>query len=100
MTLVSESYARVYRTRGELEITIGIALLRDDELEWITDTANTMVNSAFNRSRHPAKIVRILEDHIKELFPGRPHFIESEEDGKGVQVYSFDIQKYKLIGQS
>jgi hypothetical protein len=83
-----EMYARGYHDAGDVEATVGIEVRPGDDVEQATIDAKDYAarGLGFGGSNHDA-VVRFIEVCVKEHYPDRAYFIETEEAGRGVQVY-------------
>ena len=82
-----EMYARGYADRGDVEVTLGIEI-REDDVEALTIEARSFARRGLNwGGGNHIEVVREIERHLAEFYPDRAYFIETEEDGKGVQVF-------------
>lgn len=85
-----EMYARGYATLKDMECTVGIEIRTGDDVDQATVDARDYAHRAlcFGGGNHLG-ICLFVEVCIKEHYPepDRAYFIETEEDGRGVQVF-------------
>lgn len=85
-----EVYARAWATMPGIELTIGVALHNETPAQ-IREMTTQLWEIAHNALSQQLDVytaaVAYAEKRVLEFWPGRPYFIESEEDGQGVQVF-------------
>lgn len=75
------------------ELSIGLEQQSGDDAGWIQRWLESVGRTALDRwyYDHPRdgerRAVEYVETQIQGRYPDRAYFIETEEDGKGVQVY-------------
>lgn len=83
-----EAYARGWVQRGDVECSVGVEIREGDDVDdmtrWVKRFAWTAL--ALHGGNHSA-LVKAVEWRVKYRYPGRAYFVETEEDGKGVQVF-------------
>lgn len=83
-----EAYARGYVKQSGVECTVGIEIADGDDVEMMTIDAKVLGEFALlNFGGNHMRVTDYVEHGIRANYPGRAYFIETEEDGKGVQVY-------------
>jgi hypothetical protein len=85
---VREAYARGYAQLGDAECSVGIEIREGDPVEEMTVEARLYAARGLSwaAGNHDA-VVRYIECTLAEAYPGRAYFVETEEAGRGVQVY-------------
>jgi len=90
-----EMYARGYasesRVEGvevDIEATVGIQIREDDDVDELTNYARQLAKRglSWGYGNHVA-VVGYIENTLATDYPDRAYFIETEEAGKGVQVF-------------
>lgn len=86
--VVREAYARGEAIIDGVSCHPGIEYRDGDDVATIRDDAQWFAKRALLccGSNHEA-LVDYVEKRIKTIYPGRAYFIETEENGKGVQVF-------------
>jgi hypothetical protein len=85
-----EAYARGagYNEAAGTECHPGLEIREGDDVDLLTHWLQAHANRAVDRwGGNHLEVVRQVEEAILEAYPGRAYFIETEEDGRGVQVY-------------
>lgn len=68
--------------------TAGVEVREGDDVENIGFEIRITCGYAVARwNRRHLEIARQIEEWIKEKHPGRAYFVETDEEGKGVQVF-------------
>jgi hypothetical protein len=83
-----EIYARGMASFGDMEVHPGLELREGDDVDHLTNWLQRQ--AAFAAARwedNHLEICRQVEERILEVYPGRAYFIETEKEGRGVQVY-------------
>lgn len=83
-----EAYARGAAVLRDVECHPGLEIREGDDVDEMTHDLQRIAAEALRRwyGNH-IEVVRQVEEAILECWPGRAYFIETEEDGRGVQVY-------------
>jgi hypothetical protein len=85
-----EMYARGYADNDTIacEATVGIEIKGGDDVDQVTRHARFFASCGLGwGGGDHAAVVKRIEELIELKYPGRAFFVETEEDGKGVQVY-------------
>ncbi len=85
-----EAYARGYADSEVLgvEVTVGIALRPGDDIASLSRHARFFAICGLGAGEGDhMKVVARVEELLEMKYPGRSYFVETEEDGKGVQIY-------------
>lgn len=92
-----EAYARalaVHQVRTDtgykiwVECHPGLEIMEGEDVDQLTHEIQAIARQAVVRwGCNHLEVVRQVEEAFKERYPGRAYFIETEEDGRGVQVY-------------
>lgn len=94
MSPTRERYAVGMATRvvdgakGDVSVTVGIAYEDGDDVDALSHYAQNAARFALaaEGGNHPG-IVHIVELHMDVEHPQRPFYVETDEAGRGVQVY-------------
>ena len=71
-----------------MECHPGIEIREGDDVEELTHWLQATASRALQRwGGNHLETVRQVEEAVLETYPGRAYFIETEEEGRGVQVY-------------
>lgn len=83
-----EAYARVWTELYDNEMTVGVELREGDALAEMTLRIKDWAFYAMmDNQLEPLKQVAKVEAQIKNWYPDRAYFIETESAGRGVQVF-------------
>lgn len=85
-----EAYARgaAISKDGQVECHPGMEIREGDDVDLLTHWLQMWAQRALDRwGGNHLELCRHVEEAILESFPGRAYFVETEEDGRGVQVY-------------
>lgn len=81
-----EAYARGHATDGSYECTVGIEIRPEDITPEIFMFARRLARLGLNEAMHSMSVA-VIEREITSTHPTRAYFIETEQDGVGIQVY-------------
>ncbi len=88
-----EIYARATYSHNGVECSPGVEIREGDDIDEMTHELQSNVTYALkawsgSRGIDHNKVINWVETAIKDRWPGRAYFIETEEEGRGVQVFS------------
>lgn len=87
MSATREAYIRGYWEKHPMDCHIGLEWRAGDDYYEIADRLKQLAFLALNDYFSHRQIVAWVEENIIDWWPDRAYFIETDEDGKGVQVY-------------
>lgn len=88
-----ERYARAWRVKDGFEVSIGVEYRDDGEVDSLTTTLREWADKALQLGEHTVA-VSYIETKCRAHWPDRAFFIETEREGRGVQVFQpFGIPK-------
>jgi hypothetical protein len=87
-----EVYVRGHAEVDGVECHPGLEYRDGDSVDYLSSLLQNWARRAIRSWNVPGcvnhmEIMRQVEECILEEFPGRAYFIETEEEGRGVQVY-------------
>ncbi len=83
-----EAYFRAAAELYDMEATVGLEMREGDDADETTAVLKMVCGAALTFFRKDHVLVAAdIEQWVLHNYPGRAYFIETEDDGKGVQVY-------------
>lgn len=83
-----EAYARASYTQDGFEVHPGVELLDGDDVERMTVLLQDIASAALRtQGPHRLHVAQHVETRIRREWPDRAYYVETEADGRGVQVY-------------
>lgn len=84
-----EAYARTWRSFEGLELSIGLEYVENnnEHVDGLTVWLSDLADRGLRLHRDSVALVGFVERVLREAHPDRAYFIETEREGRGVQVF-------------
>lgn len=83
-----EAYARGWVQDGDVECSVGIEIREGDDVDELTQYAKLFALEALAaHGGNHTLVVDAIELRIIFRYAGRAYFVETDEEGRGVQVF-------------
>ncbi len=83
-----EAYARATTEADGMELSPGVEIRDGDNVAQMTRDLQAIATTALRCcGKSHDLLVSYVENRVRANWPGRAYFIETEEDGKGVQIF-------------